>query len=447
MAEALHAAVAAGDHAAVAAHLQNVEAGDIDEPHRGWPPLMLAVQAGHADVVHILLEHKAYVNVVDDKMHTPLINASQLGRVDILKHLLQAGADADSASLTGWTPLICAAFGGHHEIAALLLERGADATATLDDGRTAAQVARDKGHADLVALLGPVEPPPRAPPSTTRQALLNAFALFDEDGDGELSVSEFRTLLRRPGSEGTAFLDEDDIKELIQDFDKDGSGQLSIEELSNALAANPWLVGESVCAEADENELLGMLGMTRDAIVGTSHLNADARGLMAKHAQPLALLLACDPKRRLKRLDVAHNQLGDDGLTTIARVAFGADACPKLYAFDASSNGMGDPGALALAMSLSQLPLMEVLSLRENRIGNEGVAALADACASHTKLDTLDLGLNNAIGDEGRAALARMIGDSGAEALRTIYLPRAQGVGDRALRAACEARGITLSGE
>ena len=76
-------------------------------------------------------------------------------------------------------------------------------------------------------------------------------------------------------------------------------------------------------------------------------------------------------------------------------------------------------------------------------------AALADAAASHLELATLDLGLNDAIGDTGRAALARVIANGGVAALKTLYLPHsaADGEGARELRAACEARGIALSFE
>lgn len=56
--------------------------------------------------------------------------------------------------------------------------------------------------------------------------LREAFALFDTDGSGSLSVEELRTVLSRPGST----LSDEEIQALIDEFDEDGDGEMQFEE-------------------------------------------------------------------------------------------------------------------------------------------------------------------------------------------------------------------------
>ena len=64
--------------------------------------------------------------------------------------------------------------------------------------------------------------------------LEHAFHRFDIDGNGSLSPQEVLQILTREGT--GAALSVEDAKELIADFDEDGDGQLSLSEFVRAVA-------------------------------------------------------------------------------------------------------------------------------------------------------------------------------------------------------------------
>lgn len=57
-----------------------------------------------------------------------------------------------------------------------------------------------------------------------------AFAVFDVDGSGSLSVEELRVVLSRPTPGGSPMSDEE-IQALIDEFDEDGDGEMQYEEV------------------------------------------------------------------------------------------------------------------------------------------------------------------------------------------------------------------------
>src|SRR2546422_153052 len=80
---------------------------------------------GAREVVKVLLQNHASVNVRAAAGHTPLHKAAMNGNVEIAKLLLEGGADVNATDDAGKTPLEYAGEKDHPEVASLLRERGA----------------------------------------------------------------------------------------------------------------------------------------------------------------------------------------------------------------------------------------------------------------------------------------------------------------------------------
>src|SRR5215472_11790230 len=88
--------------------------------------LIWAVAQKHADVVRVLIEHKADVEARTNTGFTPLLFAAQQGDADSAQMLLNAGADINEATPDGDTPLLIASASGHEAFSIFLLEHGAN---------------------------------------------------------------------------------------------------------------------------------------------------------------------------------------------------------------------------------------------------------------------------------------------------------------------------------
>jgi ankyrin repeat protein len=89
--------------------------------------LRMASQNGHVEIVRILLDHEADVDITrkgDDT--TSLSVAAKTGHANVVKQLLMAGADVDAADRYGSTPLFFASRAGHVETVKVLMEHKAD---------------------------------------------------------------------------------------------------------------------------------------------------------------------------------------------------------------------------------------------------------------------------------------------------------------------------------
>jgi uncharacterized protein len=75
---------------------------------------------------------------------SPLLIASLKGHIEIVRLLLENNADVDIKTDLGATALMIAAANGHTEIVRLLLEKGANASLRNSNGKTAADVAANE---------------------------------------------------------------------------------------------------------------------------------------------------------------------------------------------------------------------------------------------------------------------------------------------------------------
>lgn len=107
----------------------------------GFTPLGLAAFFGHPDVVNVLLMYHADPNVASNNpMHVvPLHSAVAGNHYAIAAKLIEAGANVNAIQADGFTPSMGAAQNGNLEMVELLLAHGADVNARVD--RHAAQFA------------------------------------------------------------------------------------------------------------------------------------------------------------------------------------------------------------------------------------------------------------------------------------------------------------------
>ena len=129
----------------------------LEETHKtGISPLEWAARKGHAEVVKVLVDSKAHVNITrTSNSITPLYIAAQNGHTETVKLLLDYKADVNACCTdTGATPLYAAAYRGHTETVKLLLENKADVNACrTDTGATPLYTAAYIGHTEIVKLL------------------------------------------------------------------------------------------------------------------------------------------------------------------------------------------------------------------------------------------------------------------------------------------------------
>jgi len=106
---------------------RGAEVDQTDKSRFANTALDAAVAGGHTEVVKVLLDHHASVNVRSAGGTTPLQKAAQNGNLEVCKLLLEKGADLAARDDAGKTPLAYAIEGKHEAVALLLRERGAAA--------------------------------------------------------------------------------------------------------------------------------------------------------------------------------------------------------------------------------------------------------------------------------------------------------------------------------
>jgi hypothetical protein len=104
----------------------NLEADvDTQSESNGYTPLTWASSRGHTEVVRLLLEAGADVNVTANDGQTALMRAADYGHVEVLQLLLAAGADVNVKSVNGITALRFATLKGNNRIVEMLKAAGA----------------------------------------------------------------------------------------------------------------------------------------------------------------------------------------------------------------------------------------------------------------------------------------------------------------------------------
>jgi ankyrin repeat protein len=125
---------------------------DVDRTnHQGSTALMAASETGGVLEVQLLLNNGANVNK-QRRGATALMTAAMHKRDEVLLLLLDAGAEVDMQAEDGETALMLAARAGSDKCVQLLLEAGASAKLRSTDGKTALECAREDGKASTTLL-------------------------------------------------------------------------------------------------------------------------------------------------------------------------------------------------------------------------------------------------------------------------------------------------------
>jgi predicted Fe-Mo cluster-binding NifX family protein len=135
-------------------YLIAVESGKklVMNTHRIMNHFLVPVcKKGHTEIVEVLIENGADVNIADKDGTTPLIHAASNGHTETVKLLIKGGAKVNQCNNSAESPLLCAAMRGHAKTSEVMLEAWADVNIADKDGRTALYYAIEKP--DFLKLL------------------------------------------------------------------------------------------------------------------------------------------------------------------------------------------------------------------------------------------------------------------------------------------------------
>jgi len=175
-------AAAAGSFPDIVKLLLDAKADPAHQDHQGWTALLKAVYKGNAQSVQQLVEGSKA------DLDRGLLIAALLGYPEVVKILLEHGAEVDVRSDDGRTPLMLAASKGNQDLVAILLKAGADASLTDNHGETAGRIASSKGFVLIAQILqqragpGPSGSPSGSPPAVANTTPSpSSSPLSDED--------------------------------------------------------------------------------------------------------------------------------------------------------------------------------------------------------------------------------------------------------------------------
>merc|ERR1711879_402704 len=128
-----------------------VDARDPDEK----TALHWAVIRNHPDLVELLLERRAQIDLGSETGDSAMHYAAREGHAEITALLLKHGANVNITNANGWTPLHWTAIYGHEAVANKLIEADANVFAEAPDThhKTALSLAQSNHNKVLIKIL------------------------------------------------------------------------------------------------------------------------------------------------------------------------------------------------------------------------------------------------------------------------------------------------------
>ncbi|XP_071104885.1 serine/threonine-protein phosphatase 6 regulatory ankyrin repeat subunit B-like [Haliotis cracherodii] len=144
-----------GGNMSIVKHLLSIKTFNINR--RDWfkcTPVMMAAEARHYDVYHLLVSEGADLSLTDDRDRDCLMYACEGGNMSIVKHLLSMKTSIiNRRDRLGSTPVMIAAKARHSDVYHLLVSEGADLSFTGDRGRDCLMYACEGGNMSIVKHL------------------------------------------------------------------------------------------------------------------------------------------------------------------------------------------------------------------------------------------------------------------------------------------------------
>jgi len=138
------------------AYLLNTHPDKIDDyADDGFTSLGLACYFGHYEVARLLVLKGADVNLPSKNGFNvyPIHSAAAGNYTNILRLLIESGAQVNVKQQAGSTPLHAAAQYGNLDMLIILLENGAEVNVRMEGGKLPADLAREKGYNEIAEIL------------------------------------------------------------------------------------------------------------------------------------------------------------------------------------------------------------------------------------------------------------------------------------------------------
>uniref|UniRef100_A0A667X403 SH3 domain-containing protein n=1 Tax=Myripristis murdjan TaxID=586833 RepID=A0A667X403_9TELE len=116
-------------------------------------PLHYAALSGNKELISLLLEAQAAVDIKDHKGMRPLHYAAWQGKTEPMKMLLKAGSSVNGQSDEGQIPLHLSAQHGHYDGSEMLLQHQSNPCISDSAGKTPLDLACEFGRVGVVQLL------------------------------------------------------------------------------------------------------------------------------------------------------------------------------------------------------------------------------------------------------------------------------------------------------